>query len=117
VPIVPRNTNLPLLAKEPGAFARTYRIPLLILAAGATADLITTLINLRRYGPSVEAHPVQRLVSEVIGVSAGVPVAKVIQLGFVLLVAAWWRPWCAWILAICGVLYSLAAISNHFLLL
>jgi hypothetical protein len=117
MPIIPRDTNLPLLAKEPRVFAWKYRVSLLILLVGATADLITTYVNLKRYGTSVEAHPVQRLVSEIIGVTAGVPLAKLIQLAFVLFVAAWWRPWCAWVLGVCGVLYSLAAVSNHFLLL
>jgi hypothetical protein len=46
-----------------------------------------------------------------------VPVAKAIQLAFVLLVAAWWRPWCPWLLGACGLLYGAAAVSNHFLLL
>jgi hypothetical protein len=90
--ILPEKTELPLLLRHPATFARRYWAALLLLAAGATADAVTTLVNLRRFGPSVEVHPVQRLVSEIFGVTAGVPVAKVIQLGFVLLVAAWWRP-------------------------
>jgi hypothetical protein len=56
-------------------------------------------------------------VSEIVGVTAGVPVAKAVQLAFVLLVAAWWRPWCPWLLGACGLLYGMAAVSNHFLLL
>jgi hypothetical protein len=32
------------------------------------------------------------------------------------LVAAWWRPWCRWILLTCAGLYTLAAVSNYFLL-
>jgi hypothetical protein len=117
MPIVPRDTNLPLLTRQPGTFIRRYRAALLVLLIGASLDLLTTFINMRRYGPSVEAHPVQRIVSEMIGVTAGVPMAKLIQLGFVLFVAAWWRPWCAWVLGICGILYSLAAVSNHLLLI
>ena len=39
------------------------------------------------------------------------------KVAFVILVAAWWRPWCAWILRLCGVLYCLAAASNHLNLL
>jgi len=54
-------------------------------------------------------------VSLLVGVEAGVPIAKLLQLGFVLLVAAWWRPWCRWILLACGCLYALAATSNYFL--
>jgi hypothetical protein len=115
--IVPRHTDLPLLLRHPGQFARRYRWALLVLLLGATADMVTTLINLRRFGPGVEVHPAQRLVSEIVGVTAGVPVAKVIQLACVLAVAAWWRRWCQWLLLVCGVLYLLAAVSNHFLLL
>ena len=105
------------LVRQPGSFIRRYRWVLLVLAVGATADAITTLINLREYGPEIEVHLVQRLVSYIVGVTAGVPIAKMIQLGFVVAVAAWWRPWCSWILGICGVLYSAAAVSNHFLLM
>jgi hypothetical protein len=115
--ILPEKTDLPLLLRHPAAFGRRYWAPLLVLGIGATADAVTTLINLRRFGPSVEVHPAQRLVSEIVGVTAGVPVAKAIQLAFVLLVAAWWRPWCPWLLGACGLLYGAAAVSNHFLLL
>src|SRR5688500_14624871 len=107
--LLPEKTELPLLLRRPADFVRRYWAPLLVLAAGATADAVTTLLNLRRFGPSVEVHPAQRLVSEVVGVTAGVPVAKLIQIGFVLLVAAWWRPWCPWLLAACGLLYGAAA--------
>ncbi len=117
MPTVPHDTNLPLLARQPRAFVARYRVPLSVLLVGAAADLVTTYVNLQRYGPSVEAHPAQRLVSELVGVTLGVPLAKLIQLAFVLFVAAGWRPWCAWVLATCGVLYSLAAVSNHLLLL
>jgi hypothetical protein len=117
MPIVPKNSDLPRLFRDPAAFARAHAIPLLILFAGATADVVTTLTNLRQFGPDVEAHIVQRWVSEVIGVDAGVPLAKLMQLGFVLFVAAWWRPWTAWLLTLCGLLYTAAAVSNHFLLL
>jgi hypothetical protein len=113
---LPEKTDLPFLLCRPASFARRYWAPLLVLTIGATADATTTLVNLHRFGPSVEVHPAQRLVSELVGVTAGVPVAKAIQLVFVLLVAAWWRPWCPWLLAACGLLYGVAALSNHFLL-
>lgn len=115
--MLPRQTELPRMVKRPGAFARAYWMPLLILLLGTTADLLTTWHNIRLYGPGVEAHLVQRMVFQLMGTQLGVPVAKLIQLGFVLLVAAWWRPWTPWILSVCGLLYVAAAISNHFLLL
>jgi len=115
--ILPLRSELPLLLHEPAGFIRRYWWALGVLIVGAAADAVTTLVNLRAYGPEVEAHLVQRWVSYVVGVNVGVPLAKVIQLAFVLLVAAWWRPWCQWILTICGMLYLLAAVSNHLLLL
>lgn len=59
----------------------------------------------------------QRWVSHLVGETAGVPLAKVIQLAFVIVVSAWWRPWCAILLMLCGVLYAAAAVSNYFLLI
>ena len=98
-------------------FIRRYRWPLVVLLIGATADAITTLINLRLYGPEIEVHLVQRWVSHLVGVTAGVPLAKLSQLAFVIVVSAWWRPWCAILLTLCGVLYAAAAVSNYFLLI
>ncbi len=115
--LLPRRTALFELLRTPATFAHRYAWPLALLLIGATADVVTTLVNLLRYGVEVEAHLVQRWVSMIVGIPAGVPLAKAIQLAFVLLVAAWWRPWCAWILTICALLYTAAAISNHFLLL
>jgi len=115
--ILPEKTELPRLFERPGEFVRVYWLPLVILLIGATADVITTLINLKLYGPEVEAHIVQRWVSQIFGVHAGVPLAKLGQLAFVLVVAAWWKPWTPWLLTLCGLLYAAAAVSNHFLLI
>src|SRR4051794_7081430 len=112
--VIPRHNDLSLLVKRPAAFAHRYRWALLLLLAGAVADAITTFVNVRRYGAGVEVHPAQRVVDELVGTTVGVPLAKVIQLAFVLFVAAWWRPWCKWVLTTCGVFYLLAAASNHF---
>jgi len=117
MPLLPRDTEIPRLVRHPARFARAYWPALTILLIGATADVVTTYHNLRLYGPATEAHVVQRWVSEIVGVHAGVPLAKLIQLAFVLFVAAWWRPWTPWLLTLCGLLYSAAAISNHYLLL
>jgi hypothetical protein len=117
MPLLPQKSELPRLVRNPGAFATAYWLPLLILFAGATADVLTTYHNLRLYGTAVEAHIVQRWVSDLVGIRAGVPVAKLVQLAFVLFVAAWWRPWTPWLLTLCGLLYTAAAVSNHYLLL
>jgi hypothetical protein len=116
MPIIPQKTELRCLVRNPAGFVCAYWLPLLILTIGATADVITTLVNLRRYGPEVEAHIVQRWISQIFGVEAGVPLAKLAQLAFVLFVAAWWKPWTPWLLSLCGLLYSAAAVSNHYLL-
>jgi hypothetical protein len=113
--VLPRDSAVPQFVFSPRAFVRTYRWYLVVLVLGASADVFTTLWNLRAYGPGIEVHVVQRWVSLLVGVEAGVPIAKLLQLGFVLLVAAWWRPWCRWILFTCGRLYALAAMSNYFL--
>ncbi|HWB54368.1 MAG TPA: hypothetical protein VG722_09245 [Tepidisphaeraceae bacterium] len=113
---LPRDSAIPIILDRPRNFIRTYRWSLFVLVLGASADLFTTLWNLRAYGPGVEVHVVQRWVSQLLGVELGVPLAKTLQLVFVILVAAWWRPWCRWILLACTILYVAAAISNYFLL-
>ncbi|HEY1686792.1 MAG TPA: hypothetical protein VGG19_18670 [Tepidisphaeraceae bacterium] len=113
--LLPQNSAYPLLLQNPREFVERYRWPLVILILGASADLFTTLWNLRTYGPGIEVHVVQRWVSQIVGVELGVPLAKFAQVGFVILVAAWWRPWCKWILILAGTLYALAAMSNYFL--
>ena len=113
---LPRDSALPLLLTQPLEFRNRYRWPLVVLLIGASCDLFTTLWNLREYGPGIELHVPQRMLSEWFGVEIGVPLAKAGQLIFVLLVAAWWRPWCKWVLMLCGSLYLLASVSNYFLL-
>jgi hypothetical protein len=113
--LLPRDSALPMLFRHPRQFIKTNRWALFVLVLGAGADVFTTLWNLRAYGAGVEVHLVQRWVSQIVGIEAGVPLAKVGQLAFVVLVAAWWRPWCRWILLACGCLYATAAMSNYFL--
>jgi hypothetical protein len=110
--LLPRDTALLMLFFKPRQFIKDYRWYLVALLLGASADVFTTLWNLRAYGSGVEMHIVQRWISEIVGVEAGVPLAKLGQLMFVVLVAAWWRPWCRWLLLACGCLYALAAMST-----
>lgn len=114
---LPAKTELRTLASQPATFARRYWVALAILLIGATADAITTYNNTVLFGAGIEVHPVQRWVFSTFGSEFGVPMAKLAQVGFVVLVAAWWTPWCGWIIAGCGLLYSFAAISNHFVLI
>ena len=112
---LPRRTNLRLLVGRPSALLRAYWPALLLLFLGAAADVWTTYRNLLAYGIEVEVHWPQRVVSQMVGIHLGVPLAKAIQLAFVLAVACWWRPWCGPLLGACGFLYALAALNNHFL--
>ncbi|QOV88696.1 hypothetical protein [Humisphaera borealis] len=113
--MLPRRTELPLLLRTPTKFVGRYWLPLLILLIGATADAITTHANSVAYGAGIEVHPVQRWMFELVGNDVGVPLAKCLQVGFVVFVAAIWKRWCPWVLGGCGGLYGLAAASNHFL--
>ena len=112
--LIPRHSELTTLRKQPSRFFLRYRYSLAVLVVGAVLDALTTYENVRQFGAHVETHPVQRLFFETLGPALGVPLAKAIQLGFVIFVAAWWRPWTRWLLLICGALYTLAAVSNHF---
>lgn len=111
--LLPRKTNLRILFAQPTLFARFYWLSLTGLLLGTLADLFTTLHNERLYGPQIEVHVVQRWLSEYLGIGLGVAVGKMGQAACVILVAAWWRPWCRTILLICGFLYALAALSNR----
>lgn len=116
--IVPRRTELQVLARTPLVFAAHYRWSLMVLAVGAFFDALTTYQFLVTLGPDGEVHPVQRLfflyLLRYLSPLPVVSLVKSMQVGFVLLVAAWWQPWCRWLLLLCGVLYGLAALSNHF---
>lgn len=111
---IPLKTELHVLVRSPLIFADRYRWPLLILAVGAFFDALTTYRFLVVLGPDGEVHPVQRWFFLCLPPLLAVPVVKTMQVGFVLLVAAWWQPWCRWIMLLCGVLYGLAALSNHY---
>ena len=113
--ILPARSELPTLVQRPSFFVRRYWIPLSLLVVGGIADAITTYHNVVLYGHSVEVHPIQQLLFALLGPQVGVPLAKALQMSFALLVAAWWSLWCGWLLALCGLLYGLAALSNHFL--
>ena len=111
-------TNLRLLVRRPLLLADKYRWPLAVLMVGTALDGITTYVNLRRFGLEIEVHPVVRLFWQIFGTSAlTVGVAKGFQAVLAAFVACFWRTWCGWLMLLAGLLYTLAAISNHFLLL
>jgi hypothetical protein len=113
--VVPGKTALPELVGRPGVFIRRYWWALLVLLAGATVDGITTYNTVSVYGAEAEVHSVGQWMFHTLGPGVGVPLAKALQCVAAVLVAAWWRPWCPWLLSACGVLYGLAALSNHFM--
>lgn len=112
--LIPRHSELPTLGRQPLRFLSRYRYSLLILIVGAVLDALTTYANVKQFGPGVETHPVQRLFFQTFGATIGVPLAKALQFGFVIFVAAWWCPWTRWVMILCGVLYAAAAASNHY---
>lgn len=116
VKLLSQDSALPLLARKPREFVNAFRWPLAVMVLGASADLFTTLWNMRTYGAGIEVHVVQQWFSLLFGVEVGVPLAKMGQCAFVIVVAAWWRRWCKWLMLGCGCLYAMAAVSNYFLL-
>jgi hypothetical protein len=106
--------NLRILLRRPGVFIRKYRWPLGLLLLGGVLDAVTTVELLSVWGPEAELHPCGRWLARWFGVAAGISVGKTVQMAFAVFVAALWRRWCGWFMALCGVLYALAAASNHF---
>jgi hypothetical protein len=107
-------TNLHVLTRRPLVFIRKYRLPLAILLVGSVLDAITTMRFMLIYGVEEELHPAGRIIADVLGVGAGIAIGCAVRLGFVVVVAAIWRKWCGCLMVVCGVLYALAAASNHF---
>lgn len=116
VPLFPPGfrTNLRILLRRPGVFARKYWPGLSALLVGAGLDAATTIHFMVRYGVDEELHPAMRAAAQVLGPWAGVICGTLVRLGFVLIVAALWRRWCRVILWVCAGLYLLAAGSNAF---
>jgi hypothetical protein len=113
--VAPKNCAIPVLIRNPRHFRNMYRWPLLILLVGAFLDALTTYEFLRTFGPSVEVHPVQRLVFCLLPPLPGILLAKAGQVATTIIVAAWWQPWCKWLMLLTGTLYTVAAASNHFI--
>ena len=108
-------SNLPLLRHHPWRFVRTYWVPLTILLIGGTLDAITTWESLGRHGPEVELHPGFRMMLRIFGTSpAVVSILKTVQVLAAVFVAALWDKWTSALMVLCGVLYTLAAVSNHY---
>lgn len=110
---IPRRTHLWLLLLEPLRFRDRYRWPLFFLVLAAFFDGLTTYRFLHTLGPEAEFHPVQRLVFTWLPPMAGILLAKGGQVLCTVLVAAWWQPWCKWLMLLAASLYALAAVSNH----
>ncbi len=81
---------------------------------GATFDAVTTIVFMRKYGADAELHPVICLMAHILGPVAGPVLGKIGQVIFVVFVASLWRRWCRWLILLCGALYLLASVSNHF---
>ncbi|MCK4624013.1 MAG: hypothetical protein KAV00_01790 [Phycisphaerae bacterium] len=110
-------SNFRLLTRRPLVFARIYRWELLFLLVGATLDAATTVVFMRKYGVEAEVHLVIRLMAHIMGPVTGPVLGKIGQVVFVVFVGSLWRIWCRWLILLCGALYLLASVSNHFELL
>ncbi|MDY7010688.1 MAG: hypothetical protein SVV80_08045 [Planctomycetota bacterium] len=106
-----------MLTRRPRIFVRIYRWELLFLLVGATLDAVTTIVFMRKYGAGAEVHPVICLMAHILGPVAGTVLGKTGQVVFAVFVASLWRRWCRVIMLLCGGLYVLASVSNHFELL
>jgi hypothetical protein len=111
----PMPSEVHTLARQPVTFLRRYRWAVAILLIGALADMLTTIVNLARFGTVAEVHPAMRIMAELYGVQAGIIVGTVVRVLVVLFVASLWTRWCRAMLVVCGLLYGLAAMNNHFL--
>lgn len=114
ITIIPGKCLIGSMIRDPFGFRKEYKWPLFILVLGAFLDGITTYQFLHTIGPDGEVHPVQRLVFTYLPPMPGILFAKSCQVAFAILVAAWWQPWCKWLMITTGGVYMLAAMSNHF---
>lgn len=112
--IVPRRCLLGMLVREPRRFRDRFRWPLVVLVVGAFLDGVMTYRLLQTIGAEAELHPVQRVLFSYVPPMLGILLAKGGQVTAAVLVAAWWEPWCKWLMYLAGGLYLLAALSNHF---
>jgi hypothetical protein len=112
--VVPRESHLWLLLREPLGFRDRYRWPLFLLVLAAFFDGLTTYQFLQTLGPQAEFNPFQRLVFTHLPPLAGIVLAKSGQVIAAVLVAAWWQPWCKGLMLLTALIYGLAAVSNHF---
>ena len=103
-----------MLLRQPLRFARGYWLGLSVLLLGAMLDAFTTWVNVRRFGPDVEAHPAMWVSLKVLGVHAGLWLGTLAKIGFALFVSAVLGRWCQAILILSGLLAAIAALSNHY---
>ena len=107
-------TNLRILGRRPGLFARKYWPAITAVVIAAVLDMLSTINFMLVSGPQSELHPGMRAMAEMFGIVLGVVLGTLGRLIFVMVVAAVWRKACTAVMLVCAVLYFLAAMSNHF---
>jgi hypothetical protein len=117
--ILGRKSNLKLLYRRPGALLARHWCVLLVLVIGASWDAWTTIQFVGRHGPEEEVHPVAMIFFKLAlyvlhSPALVVAVGKLVQVVFVILVAAIFRGWTGILMVSCGLLYLLAGFVNHF---
>lgn len=107
-------TNLPILGRRPGVFARKYWLAITAVVVAAVLDMLSTIGFMFEYGSQSELHLPMRAMAEIFGIVRGLVLGTLGRLLFVMIVAAIWRRACAAIMLVCAVIYLLAAMCNHF---
>ena len=109
-----RKTNLRLIVRNPGLFVRAYWLGLAVLTAGAVLDGWTTFRNVAQWGIDTEAHAALWIWLKMFG-PHGIWLSIPARIGFVILVAIVWRPWCQFMMILCGLIYLVGAMGNYWL--
>ena len=110
-------TNLHILCRRPGVFARKYWPAITAVVVAAALDMLSTINFMSESGPQSELHLAMRSMAEMFGVVRGVVLGTLGRLVFVFVVAAIWRKACTAVMLVCAVIYFAAALCNHLRLL
>ena len=107
-------TNLRILSRRPGVFARKYWLAITAVVVAAVLDMLSTINFMSESGPQCELHPAMRAMAEMFGIVLGIVLGTLGRLVFVMVVSAIWRRTCTAVMLVCAVIYLLAAMCNHF---
>lgn len=107
-------TNLHILCRRPGVFARKYWLTIAAVVVAAVLDMLSTINFMSESGTQSEWHLGIRAMAEIFGIVPGLVLGTLGRLLFVMVVSAIWRRACRAVMLVCAVIYFLAAMCNHF---